>query len=133
MVPRQEHAMRQLIPVLLWAIVLPSVMGRSADVSVVAGPMVGHVTDRSARIWFQLPIAGEVSLSVIDAQRNAPVSGLRVGITGPSPFVCDVPVNNLEPDRAYRIEATFEGKPLPFPAPHPNLLIRTAPPPGDEA
>jgi alkaline phosphatase D len=103
---------------------------RAADVELIAGPMVGHVTDRSARVWMQLPIAGEVSLTAIDTTRNMPVSGLRIDVTGPSPFICDVPVNNLEPDHAYRLVAQFEGKPLPLPGP--PVVIRTAPVPGDE-
>jgi len=122
--------MRLTLPALAAAIVLP-LAARAADVELVSGPMVGHVTDRSARIWMQLPIAGEVSITAIDLQRNQPVSGLRTDVNGPSPFVCDVPVNNLEPGHSYRLEATFEGKPLRFAGPAP--IVRTAPPPGSES
>lgn len=102
----------------------------AADVALIAGPMVGHVTDRSARVWMQLPIAGEVTLTAVDSDRNVAVSALRIDVVGPSPFICDVPVNNLEPDHAYRIVAEFEGKPWALPGP--PLVVRTAPTPGEE-
>ncbi|HVT81841.1 MAG TPA: alkaline phosphatase D family protein [Phycisphaerae bacterium] len=96
-----------------------------------AGPMIGHVTDNSARIWMQFPIAGDVTINVYDAARGIPVGGVRVGLEGPSPFVCDVPVNGLQPNRTYRIEVKFDGEPVKLPAP--EVAIRTTPSPGDEA
>ncbi len=104
-------------------------LARAAQVDLVAGPMVGHVTDTSARVWMQFPIAGEVAITVFDAQRNQAVSGVKVGLEGPSPFICDVPLNNLEPDHTYRIEVKFEDAPVALPGP--ALVIRTAPPPGN--
>jgi alkaline phosphatase D len=103
----------------------------AAHVDLVAGPMVGHVTENSARIWMQFPIAGQVGINVIDARTNQTVSGVKVDLEGPSPFACDVPVNNLRPDRSYRLEVKFEGDPVTLPAP--DLVIRTAPSPGDES
>jgi alkaline phosphatase D len=122
--------MRPALSTLFSIPIILSGAARAADVELIAGPMVGHVTDRSARIWMQLPVAGEVSLTAVDMQRNIPVSGLRIDVVGPSPFICDVPLNNLEPDHAYRLIAQFEGKPLGFAGP--PIIVRTAPTPGEE-
>jgi alkaline phosphatase D len=110
--------------------VLQGSAARAADVSIVSGPMIGHTSEDSARVWMQLPIAGEVSVTVYDIQARVGVSGVKVGLEGPSPFVCDVPVNNLQPDHLYRIDAQFEGKPLVQPPP--EVVFRTAPRVGDE-
>lgn len=94
-----------------------------------AGPMIGHVTDNSARIWMQFPIAGDVTINTYDVARGTAVSGVRVGLEGPSPFVCDIPISGLQPNRAYRIEVKFDGEPVRLP----ELAIRTTPAPGDQA
>jgi alkaline phosphatase D len=107
------------------------VCARAMAVDVVAGPMIGHVSETAARVWMQFPIAGEVSITVYDLQRNVAVSGVKVGLEGPSPFICDVPVNNLQADKMYRIEVKFDDQPVRLPGP--DVVIRTAPAAGDEA
>jgi hypothetical protein len=56
---------------------------------------------------------------------------MRVGLEGPIPFVCDVPVSSLEPNATYRIEVKFDGQPVILPGP--DVVLRTAPTPGEEA
>src|SRR5579862_8091487 len=88
----------------------------SWGVDLTAGPMVGHVTDKSARVWMQFPIAGEVTISTYEVDRGgSPVSSLRVGLEGPTPFVCDVPVSGLQPEKTYRLEVKFEDQPVKLP------------------
>jgi alkaline phosphatase D len=96
-----------------------------------AGPMIGHVTDNSARIWMQFPIAGDVTINTYDVARGTAVSGVRVGLEGPSPFVCDIPISGLQPNRAYRIEVKFDGEPVRLPGP--EIAIRTTPARGEES
>jgi len=79
----------------------------------------------------QFPIAGEVTVNAFDLQTHRSVSGLRVGLEGPMPFVCDVPVSNLEPNTTYRIELKFDGEPVTLPGP--DFVVSTAPSPGEEA
>jgi hypothetical protein len=50
-------------------------------------------------------------------------------VEGPAPFVADVPVSSLSPDRSYRIEIDFDGKPVNI---GPPLVVRTAPQAGEE-
>lgn len=96
-----------------------------------AGPMIGHVTDRSVRLWMQFPVAGAVTVTAYEVTRNQSVSGLKFDISGPTPFVCDVPINNLLPNNSYRIEVKLDGEPVKIPGP--ELVVRTAPIPGEEA
>ena len=112
------------VPSLLLAL---SPSARAVDLT--AGPMIGHVTEKSARVWMQFPIAGQVSIDIFDTQRAEPLSSLRTDLEGPYPFVCDVPLGGLQPDHSYRIEVKFEGQPVKLP----ETVIRTAPIPGDEA
>lgn len=97
---------------------------------IVSGPMIGHVTDSSARIWFQTNTTERVQLRVFDVDARREVSGVTIDVEGPAPFVCDAPVSNLEANRNYRIEIEFDGKPVRFAEP---LLLRSAPPPGEPA
>src|ERR1043165_7479195 len=87
-------------------------VGVARAVDPVAGPMIGHVTDRSARIWMQFPVAGAVTFTAIDVDERATVSVVKVDLEGPLPFTCDVPVNNLLPDHTYRIEIKFDDQPV---------------------
>ena len=94
-----------------------------------AGPMLGHVTGNSARVWMQFSEAGQLTMTAIDVRTPTAVSGVRLDIDGPSPFLCDVPIQNLRPDRSYRLEFKFDGTVLKVP----DFIVRTAPVPGDEA
>ena len=95
-----------------------------------AGPMIGHATDKSVRLWMQFPVAGAVTVNVSDLQTHRAVAGMRVSLEGPIPFVCDIPVSELTPDNSYQIQVKFDGETVILPGPDP--LLRTAPPPGQE-
>ena len=120
-----------MIPVGKTLITLLLLAGRALAVSPDAGPMVGHVTDNSARLWMQFPVAGEVTVNTFDVSHPSPVSSVRVGLEGPSPFVCDIPINGLQPNKVYRVELKFDGEPVKVTGP--DVVIRTAPSPGDES
>jgi hypothetical protein len=113
---------------LLSALVVPALGEGPAPT---AGPMVGHATDRSVRVWMQFPVAGGVTINAIDLRTHQPVSGMRVGLEGPLPFVCDVPIGSLEPNSSYRIDVKFDGESVTLAGP--DVVLRTAPPPGQEA
>ena len=84
-----EWRRRAVAGMLLGAMVAASASG--ADI--VAGPMVGHVTEKSARVWVQLSVAKRVTVSAFDTNGGRyPVSQVSVDVEGPTPFVADVPV-----------------------------------------
>ena len=95
----------------------------------VAGPMVGHVTEKSARIWMQLPTAREVTITCNEARAGA-VSEVGVDVEGPMPFTCDVPLTNLKPNHDYSITVKLDGNASAVGA---GIVIRTPPPAGEEA
>jgi alkaline phosphatase D len=97
---------------------------------ILAGPMVGNVTDKSARIWLQLSIAKQVTLECFD-DHDSPVSAVSLDVEGPLPFVCDLPVNNLQPNQTYRLVIKLNGDTVRPPGP--DVIIRTAPAPREEA
>ncbi len=92
--------------------------------------MVGHVTDRSARIWMQLSIAKQVTIECYD-EGDSQASAVSLDVEGPLPFVCDLPLNNLEPNKSYRIVVKLNGQVVHPPGP--EVVVRTAPAPGEEA
>jgi alkaline phosphatase D len=98
----------------------------AAGGDIVAGPMVGHTTDKSARVWMQLATACQVTISCLEVESGRQVSGVTIDIEGPSPFICDTPMNNLAPNKNYRLEVKLDGDPVKLP--DPPLIIRTAPP-----
>jgi hypothetical protein len=100
-----------------------------AGADLVAGPMVGHVTDKSARLWMEFPVAGQVTVTAFDVVHNEPVGGMRIGVEGPTPFVCDVPISGLQPNHAYRVEVKLNGETVKLP----EIALRTAPETGEEA
>jgi len=98
---------------------------------IVAGPMIGHVTDTSARLWLQLDTSERVTVTCIEVDSNQRVSEVTIDVEGPSPFVLDTPLSNLQPNKNYRVEVRFDGKPVKLP--DPPLVVRSAPPAGDAA
>ena len=117
--------------VLVLALAVGEVRGAWGMATIVAGPMVGHVTNSSARLWMQLSTTETVTVKVLDI-RNREVGGaITLDVEGPAPFVVDVPLSGLEANRTYRLEVLFGKEPAKMP--EPAVLIRTAPPPGDAA
>src|SRR4051812_31041766 len=77
---------------------------------IIAGPMVGHVTDRSARISMQLSIAKQVAIRCLPVEDGQQASAVTIDVEGPSPFICDTPPNNLKPNKTYRISVALDGE-----------------------
>src|SRR5690242_9423983 len=46
----------------------------SFAVDLTAGPMIGHVTDTSARLWMQFPVAGDVTINAFEVETSHQVS-----------------------------------------------------------
>ena len=103
----------------------------AAQTKIVAGPMVGHVSDTSARLWMQINTSEQVSVKTYDLVSNDQIGAVRIDVEGPAPFVFDAPLSGLRPNHDYRIEVLFDGKPVTLP--EPQVVVRTAPPPGEAA
>jgi alkaline phosphatase D len=114
----------------LTLMILALAQGAALAEDIVAGPMIGNVTGKSARIWMQLSIAKQVTIECYD-ERGSPISAVSLDVEGPLPFVCDLPVNNLQPNQTYRIVVKLNGDVVQPPGP--DVVIRTAPSPGEQA
>ncbi|MCL2647255.1 MAG: alkaline phosphatase D family protein [Phycisphaerales bacterium] len=101
----------------------------------VAGPVVGAVTEKSARVWMQLRVAKPVTITTFEVGGvgggGGQVSQVSVDVEGPLPFVCDVPVNGLAPNRNYRIEVKLDDVRVKLPGA--ERIISTSPSEGSEA
>ncbi|MEI8194563.1 MAG: alkaline phosphatase D family protein [Phycisphaerae bacterium] len=111
---------------LLLCIAAPAAL---AQTKIVAGPMIGHVSDTTARLWMQLNTSEVITVRVFDVIRNQPMGSVRVDVEGPAPFIFDSPLSGLKPNHNYRIEVLFDNQPVELPEPQP--VLRTAPPPGE--
>lgn len=100
-----------------------------AQTKIIAGPMIGHVSDTSAHLWMQLNTTEEVSIRAIDRMTNREIAGIRAQVEGPSPFILDAPLGGLTPSRSYRLEVRFDGKPITLPSP--ETILSTCPAPGE--
>ena len=96
---------------------------------IVAGPMIGHVSDTSARIWMQLSTSETVTLETSAVVGNRPISSQSIGVEGPAPFIMDVPLSDLSPNRNFQVEILFDNKHVEIPGI--PLAIRTTPSPGE--
>jgi alkaline phosphatase D len=105
-------------------------IGMAQEPDITAGPIVGHTTDKSARIWLELSVAKKVTVSAFLNNGRFPQSQVSVDVEGPTPFVADVPLNNLLPNSTYNIEVKLDDQPVALPPP---LVVRTMPPKGREA
>ena len=121
--------LRLLISLLVLSYVMCLAATAFAQTRVVAGPIIGHVTDTSARLWMQLNQTEAVTVRPVDVVTNRPVGSIRIDVEGPPPFVFDAPVNGLQPNRNYRLEVLFDDKQVTMPAP--EITLRTAPAPGE--
>jgi len=113
----------------LSALVLTAASAWATDI--VAGPMIGHVTDTSARIWMQLSTSETVTLQTSAVVGNRPISSQSIGVEGPAPFIMDVPLSDLTPNRNFQVEILFDNKHVEIPGL--PLAIRTTPSPGEPA
>jgi len=104
-------------------------LARGAD-DIVAGPMVGHVTEKSARVWLQLSMAKRVAV-VYSQERSSQEMEVGMDAEGPLPYTCDLALASLKANKNYRIEIKIDGKPVRLAGP--EIIIRTPPPAGEEA
>jgi len=115
----------------LWLLALAAALAQpqsaAAEAKIIAGPMVGHITDNNARVWMQLSTACEVRLSPVDADTQRPLGQIWLEIDR-YPFIFDAPVNGLEPNHNYRLDVLLDGHPATL---RPPLNVKTAPAPGD--
>ena len=116
---------------LTFVVLLVSPCSAEGGGDIVAGPMVGSVTDKSARVWLQLGVAKTVTVTTFEVERGGQVSQVSVDVEGPLPFVCDVPINGLFPNRNYRIEIKLDDVRVKLPGG--ERIITTTPPEGSEA
>lgn len=98
---------------------------RTAAPRILLGPMVGHVTDESARIWLEVDRPGrlEIVLTAADGEQRAGAVDLRDAAGG----IAIAEVGDLEPATRYRARLRLDGAPL---APDPAVEFRTFPRPG---
>jgi len=107
---------------------------RAAAEDIVAGPVLGSVTDKSARLWMQLSVTKTVTVTAFDVEGNRQVSQVSVDVEGPLPFVCDVPISGLAPSRNYRLEIKLDDTRVKLSGGGGgDRIITTNPPEGSEA
>jgi alkaline phosphatase D len=94
------------------------------EARVVLGPMVGHLTDRAARIWLEVDRPGE--LNVVLTAEDGEVEEGGAEVQGEEGGIALVDVDDLKPATAYRARFDLDGVPL---AVEPGVEFRTFPPP----
>lgn len=105
---------------------LPPAGERPADgqAGVVLGPMVGHVTESSARIWVELDRSGRLTVELTDPEGETERGAADVG--GFDGGIALVDVADLDPRTSYRARLSVGGTPVTV---DPPLEIRTFPMP----
>lgn len=93
---------------------------------VVLGPMVGHVTESSARIWVELDRPGRLTLELADPEGETERGA--ADLRGAGGGIALVDVTDLDPATWYRARLSVDGTPI---AVEPPLLIRTFPRPSE--
>jgi len=104
---------------------------KARGAGLIHGPMVGCLTDSSARFWVRT--AAEAAVQVVlstSPQLESPVTSPAVKTAATKDFTCVVAVDGLKPDTAYYYTVQVDGK-AALPAPHP--VFRTAPAAGAKA
>jgi alkaline phosphatase D len=93
---------------------------------VVLGPMVGHVTESSARIWVALDRPGRLTVELTDPEGEAErgAADVRESEGG----IALVDVADLDPATRYRAWLSVDGTPIAL---DPGLEIRTFPMPSE--
>ena len=103
----------------------PSAERVGGGARIVLGPMVGHVTDRTARLWVETDRGGELSVVLTGPDGSARRSVIRIG--GAEGGVGLVDVGALEPATEYEARFALDGVAL---AVEPPIAFRTFPPAG---
>jgi alkaline phosphatase D len=95
------------------------------------GPVLGCVTDASARFWVRTP--GPATVQVVVAKADEPSAGKKSGLvetTADLDFTALVDVGGLAPDTAYVYDMLVDGVPVPETG---RARFRTYPSPGQPA
>jgi alkaline phosphatase D len=95
-------------------------------VRAVLGPMAGHVTESSARIWVELDRPGRVTAELADPDGETKRGAADVRGSGGGIALVDVV--DLDPATPYRARLSLDDAPI---AVDPPLAIRTFPRPGE--
>jgi alkaline phosphatase D len=96
----------------------------AGEARIALGPMVGHVTDRTARFWLEVDRPGQ--LRVVLTAGDGGVEEGAAEVQGARGGIALVDVDDLEPSTAYRARFDLDGIPL---AVEPGVEFRTFPPP----
>jgi alkaline phosphatase D len=92
---------------------------------IVLGPMVGHVTEQTARIWVEVDRPGRLEVALSSADGDVQSGSTRVaGLAG---GIALVDVGDLRPSTAYRASFDLDGVRLTV---EPEVAFRTFPRPG---
>jgi alkaline phosphatase D len=94
------------------------------DTRFVLGPMVGHVTDTSARIWSEVDRQGRLAVTL--TAEDGEVEEARIRIRPSRGGIGVLDVEGLEPATVYRARFTLDGAPLPA---DPTVEFQTFPNP----
>jgi alkaline phosphatase D len=94
----------------------------SRDARFVLGPMVGHVTDASARVWSEVDRPGLLAVTLTAGDGEVEEAWSR--IQGPQGGIALLHVEGLEPSTVYRARFTLDGAPVPV---DPPVEFRTFP------
>jgi alkaline phosphatase D len=92
---------------------------------IVLGPMVGHVTEASARLWVETDRPGRLSVTLTDSAGT--VSEGTTRIDDADGGIALVDVADLQPSTVYRARFALDGAPLEI---DPPVEFRTFPRPG---
>lgn len=91
------------------------VLGQSGDKGVQSGPMIGHVSMRSAQLWIQTNHEAEVQVRYAAAGSDGEVTTPVRRTHQESAFTAHVNLDGLEPGTKYNVEFIIDGEPLAEP------------------
>ncbi len=98
-------------------------------VRLIHGPVVGSVTDTSARIWVRTASEVSVELLVYPSDAKAPILAGKGKTTKADDYTAVVEVTGLEPDMKYHYSVQIDGKVVAL---DPLPSFRTSPAPGSK-
>ena len=99
-----------ILSVIFFVPTMPSAWAQSGDEGVQSGPMIGHVSMRSAQLWIQTNHAAEVQVKYAagDSHQLTPVYRTEQSAA----FTAHVMLEGLEPGTTYSVEFLVDGTPL---------------------
>ncbi len=100
---------------------------RTLEVRLVHGPMLGDVTDTSARVWVRTAEAARVAVTAVPLSTPGKPVSVRFQTTDAEDLVGRGQLRGLEPDTTYAYRVTVDGR---MAAPPGKTTFRTRPAPG---